>query len=225
MIIKEKLALSGPPKFIVFEGVNGAGKSTLIDSLAQHLTHAGASVVRTFEPGATDLGKRIRPLILEAPKGSVSELAELFLFSADRNQHVEKVIRPAIYQGNTILCDRYFYSTLAFQGYGRGLPMDIITEVSNSAIAGVVPDLVVLLDLDPEEGLRRIRFSQCSVTSTFSKDGGHPKDGFEDEEISFHNRIRSGFLNIAADRPEPFIVLDATRHPKELFEEVVNYLT
>lgn len=198
-------------RFIALEGVNGAGKSTLQKSLADFLNTKGLEVVATREPGATTLGEKLRAIVLGSAKENVTELSEMFLFAADRADHVARVIKPALTRGAVVLNDRYFYSSLAFQGYGRGLDLNVVNQVNELAIQSTFPDLVVLLDLDPASGLTRNAAGQKKTD----------KDTFEDKELAFHKRIREGFLSLAKERKEPFLVIDATQ-PKDLVFEAVR---
>jgi dTMP kinase len=205
--------LTKNPAFIAFEGINGCGKTTLHRLVSQHLRAAGAAVVDTREPGGTELGKEIRKLVLEWPGEKKSDRAELLLFAADRAEHVDKVISPALSRGDTVLCDRYLYSTITFQGHGRGINRQWIDQANALATQGVVPDLVILLDIDPTLALQRI----ASRT-------GNGRDSFEDEELEFHARIRRGFLECADTLPAPFLVLDATASPEQLFAQCITVL-
>jgi len=199
--------------FLVLEGVNGAGKTTLQLKILDYLKQSGRQTVSTREPGATLIGKTIRSLLLDKKEECLSNLAELFLFAADRAEHVAKVIAPAIESRSLVVSDRYYYSTIAFQGYGRGLDLSLLKQINDTAIAGVYPDFVVLLDLSAEEGLRRAEGRQ--------KAGGtEDYDTFEQEAKDFHNRIRNGFLTIAEEYPEPFLVVDASKSPDEIFAKV-----
>lgn len=211
LIDSKSIKLSSKANFIVLEGVNGAGKSTLQRRLAESLRAAGKEVVSTFEPGDTPLGKTLRTLLLTPEAEKKSHLAELFLFAADRAEHVAKVINPSLEKGIWVISDRYTYSLAAFQGYGRGLDLNIIHKVNEIATAGRVPDLVILLDLPVEEGLRRTK-------------GRGGEDAFEDELVQFHERIRSGFLEMARTAPEPFLLVDATKSADEVFNAVMQTL-
>lgn len=181
--------------------------------VSAHLRSHGTAVVDTREPGGTELGKEIRKLVLEWNGDKKSDRAELLLFAADRAEHVDKVITPALKNGNTVLCDRYLYSTITFQGHGRGIDRSWIDQANTLATQGVAPDLVILLDLDPTVALRRI----ASRT-----DNG--RDSFEDEEVDFHARIRRGFLECSDTLPVPFLVLDATATPDRLFAQCCTVL-
>lgn len=202
--------------FIVLEGVNGAGKTTLQTRLADFIKSKGHKAVITREPGSTALGKTLRSLVLEHPKEAPCEMAELFIFAADRAQHVDRVIRPATERGEWVISDRYLYSTVAFQGYGRGIDQNIVTQITKLAVSGVYPDLVLLLDLDAAAGLRRTQ-----------KRGTEPaagEDKFEKETLEFHKRIREGFLTIAQQSQQAFAVLDASKTPDQIFEAARPYL-
>lgn len=183
--------------FLVVDGVNGAGKSTFIRRLVQHLEERGVTPTVTREPGGTPLGSVLRPLLLESR--GVAPLAELFMFAADRAQHVATLIRPALAAGRAVISDRYYYSTTAFQGYGRGLPLERVEAINALAIDGCLPDLLLLLDLDPAEGLRRTR----------SRQSNGEEDRIEHEELAFHHRLRDGFLDLARRCREPCLVIDA----------------
>lgn len=177
-----------PGLFIVFEGVEGSGKTTQIDRLEDWLmTVQSAPVVRTREPGGTDLGTQIRSLLLDVKsRDPISDRAELLLFAADRAQHVDQLIRPKLESGAIVLCDRFTMSTIAYQGYGRGLDVEIIQHLNAIATAGIVPDLTIWLDLDPAVGLRR------------AHDRGvvNRMDG---ESLEFHRQVRQGYCAVAAE--------------------------
>ncbi|MER3448407.1 MAG: dTMP kinase [Chloroflexota bacterium] len=197
--------------FIVFEGPEGSGKSTQLRLLYRRLRRAGLDVVCTREPGGTPLGERLRRLLKGMP-GSESLVAEaeLFLFLAARAQLVRAVIRPALAEGRVVLCDRYSPSTIAYQAYGRGLPLAQVTEADRLATGGLWPDLVVLLDLPVEVGLARR--------------GRREADRFEAEELEFHRRVRAGYLESARAGETGFagrwLVLDAQAPPRELARKV-----
>lgn len=197
--------------FLVIDGVNGAGKSTLLTRLASYLTAAGFPFVQTREPGATALGQKLRPLLLANDEKN-SILAELFLFAADRAEHVQKLILPTLQKQQLVLSDRYYYSTYAFQGFGRQIDLELINSITNIAIAGVRPDLLLLLDLDPAEGLRRTK-KRNSTSATADV------DNFEREELAFHTRLRQGFLDIAQRCPEPVAILDGAQTPEMVWQQ------
>jgi dTMP kinase len=205
--------LTKRPAFIAFEGINGCGKTTLHKKVSEYLKSRSLQTVDTREPGGTELGKEIRKLLLEWTGAKKSERTELLLFAADRAEHIDTLIKPSLANGAWVLCDRYIYSTMAFQGDGRGIKKEWIDQAIALATQGLTPDLVVLLDLDPSVALSRI-----------SKRTDNGKDSFEDEELSFHARIRKGFLTCADTLPVPFLVLDATQSPEELFKQTCGVL-
>ena len=168
----------------------------------------GHSVLQTREPGGSELGREIRELLLRSSSSALHPRSELFLFLADRAQHVEQVIRPALESGKTVLCDRYIYSTLAYQGYGRGLPLAPLQQCNELAVSGLLPDLVLLLDADPEVGLRRAKQRE---SESGEKDNWNR---FEEEKLQFHSKLRQGFLTMAESEPQLFVILDADT-PKE----------
>ena len=195
--------------FVTVEGVEGAGKSTLLGLLAGEFERRALPFVRTREPGGCALGARIRPLLLDV-SSRVDERAELFLFLADRAQHVAETIRPALQRGAWVLCDRYADSTIAYQGYGRGMDVETLQRLNDYATGGLWPDKTLLLDLPVETGLSR-------ALARNGREGLTESEGrFEAEEQAFHQRIREGFLARAERWPERFCVLDARLSPEEL---------
>ncbi len=202
------------PAFIVFEGVNGAGKSTLLKKCNDYLTTGGRTVLTTREPGDGEFGQKVREIVLGQDEANkLHPLTELFLFAADRTEHVVRTIQPALATSQVVLCDRYYYSTEAFQGYGRELCLNTVRSINQTAIQGLRADLVVLIDLDPLEGLRRTRSRQ-------DPNGAADADSFENEDLDFHHRLRDGFLEIAENTTEPFLVLDGTLSSENLFAEL-----
>jgi len=169
--------------FITFEGGEGCGKSTHSKILKKYLEGRGYKVVRTFEPGATPAGKIIRKMLLKDHK-FMSKYAELFLFAADRMEHVERVIKPALQKNRIVISDRYIDSTTAYQSGGRGLPQKMVEDINKISSQGIVPDLTFLLDIPPLEGLKRGTKYTC-------------KDKFESEKIGFHDKVRSMYLELA----------------------------
>jgi dTMP kinase len=197
--------------FVVFEGGEGAGKSTQVGLLASVLSSGGRDVVVTREPGATDVGARIRRLVLD--KGDApSPRAEALLYAADRAHHVATVVRPALARGAIVISDRYVDSSLAYQGAGRTLPVQEISWLSSWATGGLKPDLVVLLDVDPDVGLGRV------------DSRGEGADRLESESRSFHERVRYAFLDLAAADPKRYLVLDASRPAEEIGAAVTDRL-
>lgn len=203
--------------FVTLEGIEGAGKSTLMNLLVQELEKRGLPFVRTREPGGCGLGSRLRPLLLDV-SSSLDSRAELFLFLADRAQHVAEIIRPALERGEWVLCDRYADSTIAYQGYGRGMDADRLQAFNDYATGGLWPERTLLLDLPVEQGLQRARARN-------GREGLSRSEGrFEAEELAFHERIREGFLVRAARWPERFRVLDARLTPEEILKQALKAL-
>ena len=195
--------------FITFEGGEGAGKTTLIDRVFETLTTKGHSVVRTLEPGGTSLGREIRELLLHQKTSPVCSQSELFLFLADRAQHVQELIMPALEEGKIVLCDRFNDSTLAYQGAARSLNIELLQGLCLAATDGLVPDLTLFLDLDPSVGLKRAQ----------QKDA---HDRLEQEDLTFHHKVREAFLFLAKEEPERFHVIDAEMDVKTVFEKAMK---
>ncbi|MDX6204346.1 MAG: dTMP kinase [Frankiales bacterium] len=195
----------GSGLFVAFEGGEGAGKSTQVQLLAQWLTSLGHEVVTTHEPGGTPVGARLRALLLDRDTTGLSPRAEALLYAADRAAHVDSVVLPALMRGAVVVTDRYIDSSVAYQGAGRVLPAIEVRELSEWATDGLLPQLTVLLDIDPAIGLRR--FSE-------------PADRIESESLEFHRRVRAGFLGIAAQRPDRYLVLDATLPMDQVFSAI-----
>jgi len=192
---------------ITFEGIDGSGKSTQIGLLAKALEAAGQSVLVTRQPGGCELGKTLRAILLSMDSRNLDHRAELFLYLADRAQHVAEVIHPALQAGKVVLCDRFTDSTIAYQGYGRGLDVALLTRLNDVAVNGTWPQCTLLLDLDPEQGLRRT-LARDLRAGTASAEGR-----FEAEELEFHCRVRAGYLALAAIQPKRFVTIDATPAP------------
>ncbi len=184
--------------FISFEGCEGCGKSTQAKLLAANLQQRGYSTTLTHEPGGTSLGEELRCCLKRAREGAISPEAELLLFAAARAQLTLDVILPALEKNRIVICDRYSDSTVAYQGYGRGLDLDTIAAVNLTATRGLSPDVVVLLDMDPSGALARKRL---------------PRDRFEHEGLEFHQRVRDGYLKLAQAEPARWLVLDASNPP------------
>ena len=185
--------------FITFEGPEGSGKSTQIRLLAEFLRTRGFSVEVVREPGGTPIGDQIRHVLHDTANTAMSPAAEVLLYSASRAQLVAERIRPAIGSGHVVLCARYADSTMAYQGYGRGLDVDMLEELTTIATEGVTPDLTLLLDLDVTRGLSRRR------------DEGEEMNRLDQESVAFHERVRSGYHRLAAAEPARWVVIDADR--------------
>ena len=193
--------------FVTFEGLDGSGKTTQAERLAARLATEGIEVVATREPGGTELGEKVRDLVLHG--GHVSPWAEALLYAAARAQHVDEVIRPALGQGASVVCDRYLDSSVAYQGVGRELGLDRVLELNLAAVGGLLPDRTFLLALDVAEISGRL-------------DREH--DRLERESEEFHARAAEGYRELAERFPERIVVLDATRPADELAEEVYGAL-
>ncbi len=192
--------------FITFEGGEGSGKSVQARALYRKLSRLAIPVVLTHEPGVTSLGKKIARWLKWGRDMGISPMAELLLFNVSRAQLATEVIKPDLESGKVVICDRYADSTTAYQSYGRGLDLAMVKAVNNAAIQGLNPDLTVLLDLPVEAGLAR-------------KKGKKP-DRFEQEDIAFHQRVREGYLKLAAAEPQRWLVVDASQS-KEKIAEVI----
>ena len=194
--------------FITFEGADGCGKTTQLNLLKDFLEKEGYEVIVTREPGAKGLGEKLREILLHYD-GEVSNRCESFLFLADRAQHIDMIITPAIEEGKIVLCDRHTDSTVAYQGYGRCLDLEQINNLNNIATAGVKPDLTYVFDIDIETSMTRV---------------GKDKDRMESAGADFFNRVRQGYLEIAKQEPQRVKVIDATKSINEVFENVKKYI-
>lgn len=194
--------------FIVLEGIEGSGKSTLLNALAAALRRAGDDVIVTREPGGTPAGDAVRDIFLNKTI-EISPLTEVLLVNAARAQHVAELIRPALSAGRTVLCDRFIDSTLAYQGYARGLNLTVLREICDVAAAGTQPDMTLLLDL-PVSSARGRLLHRASTA-----------DRIEREDDAFHERVRQGFLTVARGSPR-HRVIDAARPPERVLEEALE---
>lgn len=194
--------------FITFEGVDGCGKTTQMDLLAKYLQTQGYEVVITREPGAKGLGEKIREILLHYD-GEVSSKAESFLFLADRAQHIDKIVNPAIENGKIVLCDRHTDSTIAYQGYGRGVNIDKLRMLNNLATGDRKPDITFVFDIDIETSMSRV---------------GQEKDRMESSGVEFFNNVRKGFLEIAKQEPERVKVINSDKSIDEIHREVLEYI-
>jgi dTMP kinase len=199
----------GRGRFITIEGPDGSGKTTQVERLAERLRSAGHDVLVTREPGGTRLGEQLREILLARHGGvePTDALTDAFLFEAARRQLVRQVIRPALADGSIVVCGRYSDSTLAYQGYGAGAPLDVLRAIDAAATDGLRPNLTILLDLPVEVGLAR---KGPDETTRFEAE----------QDVAFHRRVRTGFLALAADEPDRFAVVDATFPVDEVADEV-----
>lgn len=200
--------------FITFEGGDGTGKSTQIRLLERHLIAQGKTCLTTREPGGTSLGQLLRQVLLESGNRPINSPTELFLYLADRAQHVHEVITPAISQGKIVLSDRHTDSTVAYQGYGRGFDLQLLLALNKVASEGLIPDITFLLDCPVQLALSR--------TVRRSSDAAELKsnDRFESENLEFHEKVRQGFLELARAEPARFYIIDASRSEQQVFAAV-----
>ena len=194
---------------ISLEGIEGSGKTTQSRMLAEHLRRAGHQVVETVEPGGTRIGLKVRELLLEPEHTEMHHLTELLLYNAARVQHLQEVILPAIERGEIVVTDRFSDSTMAYQGFGRGIDPQLIASIDSIATGGLKPDLTLLLDTDVESGLSRNRSAQ-------------KVDRFELEEVAFHERVRKGFIQIATHEPGRVRIIDCGEGIGRVHQEVVK---
>lgn len=206
-------AMSGV--FITFEGIEGSGKSTQIHLLEESLKRRNLDLLLTREPGGTAIGEKIRSILLDAAHAGMAPVAELLLYAASRNQHVEEVIRPALGKGRVVLCDRYADATAAYQGAARNIDPDVIADLYQIATGGLAPDLTLLLDCPEDMGLGRARARNSRDPSSCNA------DRFEREELDFHRRVREGYLAIARAEPNRVVVVDSTKEKTALHAEIV----
>jgi len=200
--------------FISLEGIEGSGKSTQIKRAGNFLDKRGIDRCLTREPGGTDIGRRIRSILLDPRNVNLDPLAELLLYMADRAQHLSQVVKPALAEKRIVLCDRYFDATVAYQGVARELDMDMIFLLHRQAFHDLKPDLTFLLDLEPAEGLERA-WQQI--------DGGGretTETRFEKEKIVFHEKVREGYLSLARQEPERFRIIDAARDEAGVWKQI-----
>lgn len=192
--------------FVTFEGADGCGKTTQLNLLANYLRDMGYDVVITREPGAIGLGEKVREILLNY-EGEVSDRCESFLFLADRAQHIDMIVNPAVENGKIVLCDRHIDSSVAYQGYGRGLDIERINNLNMLATNGKRPDLTIIFDIDVETSMSRV---------------GVEKDRMESAGCEFFDRVRAGYLEIAKAEPQRVKVVDAMRSIEEIYVDVVK---
>lgn len=194
--------------FITFEGADGCGKTTQLNLLKDYLTAKGYAVILTREPGGKGLGEKIREILLNYD-GKVADRCESFLFLADRAQNIETIVKPAIESGKIVLCDRHTDSSVAYQGYGRGLDIEQIKMLNNLATGGKQPDLTLVFDVDIETSMQRV---------------GNEKDRMESSGKEFFNRVRNGYLEMAKQEPERLKIVDSTKSIDEVHKRVIEII-
>jgi dTMP kinase len=203
--------------FITFEGIDGCGKSTQAKRLVDRIKEFSLPAVLTLEPGGTRVGQDIRSILLDSRNQALSPLAELLLYAADRAQHVEEVIRPALSQGKWVVCDRFLDATIAYQGYARGQDITLIRTLNEKATCGIWPDVTFLLDCPVEVGLERA-IERNKIL--FQEDQAR----FEREKRAFHEAVRKGYLSMANEDSERFIVVDGTLNQDGLEEAIFEHI-
>jgi dTMP kinase len=199
------------PKFITFEGCEGSGKSTQAKLLKEHLGRLGHKVILTREPGGTELAEEIRKVILSGNRIE-DTLTEFLLISAARRDHMLNKIKPALADGSFVICDRFFDSSLAYQGFARGLDLELMQSIKTLTIDGFQPDITFLIDIEPSLALERIQ--------KFRSDNNH----YDAMGINFHNSVRNGFLELAEQNPNRICVIDGNKSQEEVFETIINNL-
>ncbi len=205
--------------FITLEGIEGSGKTTQIEHIDRFLRSSGVDLTVTREPGGTLIGRKIRTILLDPQSSEMDPSTELLLYTADRAQHIRQVILPAIDAGKVVLCDRYFDATLVYQGYARGLDIPSIRELHRLMCGGLAPDLTLLFDLSPEEGLARAWKQLHNGERTGSE------SRFEKEAVDFHRKVRQGYLELARSEPGRFQIVDAAQEEEGVREQVFSILT
>ncbi|MBW1912256.1 MAG: dTMP kinase [Deltaproteobacteria bacterium] len=203
--------------FITFEGIEGCGKTTQIKRLKERLSRYGIPLITTLEPGGTRIGRDIRQILLDSRNRTLSPLAELILYAADRAQHIEEVIKPALDQGNWVICDRFFDATVAYQGAARGQDMELISLLNDRVTGGIRPDLTFLLDCPVEIGLERA----LRRNEELPQNG---QDRFEREKLDFHQEVRRGYLELARNDRERFVIADASLTEDDVEQEIFRAL-
>lgn len=196
--------------FITFEGPDGAGKSTQIQLLNDYLKAEGWDTVLTREPGGTPIGEKIRSIILDVENREMNPIAEMLLYAAARAQHVSQLIKPALEEGKIVLCDRFVDSSIAYQGFGRELGVDMVEGVNHFALQGIVPDLTILFAIDPEKGLERGRTRHRGM------------DRLEKEQMDFHKKVYEGFISLSHKYPQRIRIIDANLEIEKIHESVVS---
>ncbi len=204
--------------FITLEGIEGSGKTTQVQNVARWLKLRGIDFVLTREPGGTRIGRAIRRLLLDPASCDLDPVAELLLYNADRVQHIRTLIRPALESGKAVVCDRFFDATLAYQGMARQLGVELVSRLHELVCENLQPDLTLLLDLDPARGLERT-WQQVDAGRR-----NPDETRFEKEKLEFHQRVRAGYLELAAAHPERIKVVDASGTPSRVAERIRKLL-
>jgi len=210
--MEDRLPTTEKGLFISFEGIEGTGKTIQSKLLYEHLIKKGYNVILTEEPGGTKIGLKIRDVLLSVENRGITPVTELLLYNASRAQHVKEVILPALTKGSIVITDRFTDSTIAYQGYGRGIDLELIESLERIVTDGVRPDFTLLLDLDVETGLLRNK-------------GINKTDRLELEDVEFHKRVRNGYLQIAAKEPERIKLVNASEGIREIQGRIIDIVT
>lgn len=197
--------------FITLEGIEGSGKTTQIGRLVEFFEDREIECVTTRQPGGTLIGENIRSILLDPANSALEPLAELLLYMADRAQHINELIRPALKKGKTVVCDRYFDATLVYQGFARGLSIELIRQLHQLLFDDLKPDVTLLLDLSPQVGLKRA----WQQLNNGQRSGDESR--FEAEAVAFHEKVRAGYLELARLEPERFRIIDAAQTQNQVF--------
>ncbi len=204
--------------FISICGVEGAGKTTQLRHISEFLKSTGRNFVMTREPGGTEIGMKIRRILLDPENRDLTPKAELFLYAADRIQHIEQIILPALKEGKIVVTDRFVDSTTVYQGYARGIDLELVEKINELVLNGLKPDLTLLLDISPGVGLARVR-DQFQLGER-----AESESRFEREELVFHEKIRKGFLTLSQKETNRFRIIDADRDPDMVKQDVISVL-
>jgi dTMP kinase len=205
--------------FITLEGTEGAGKTSQVENIVAFLKTRGYECVTTREPGGTAIGRRIRAILLDPANAELDAGAELLLYVADRVQHIRKFIKPHIEAGRVVICDRYFDATLVYQGYARGLDIDLIHKLHALMCGDIHPDLTLLFDLDPRVGLTRA-WQRINGRADYESESR-----FEQETLAFHQKVRDGYLALARQEPDRIKIVDAEKSQKDIAREIETLLS
>jgi dTMP kinase len=205
-----------PGRFVTFEGIEGCGKTTQISRLAERLESEGTPVFVTREPGGTRVGEAIRRIVLDSKTSGLTDEAELLLFYASRGQNIAEKILPALERGDIVISDRFYDASMAYQGYGRGLSVELIARLTDLVCRETRPDVTILLDIDPRTGLARARNRNAA--------GGSNEGRFEDEDLAFYERVRRGYLDLAAREPDRIRVVPANGTIDDVAERIRGVL-
>ena len=204
--------------FITLEGIEGSGKTTQIDYLVAFFEKKGYPCVTTREPGGTVIGNKIRAILLDPECKGMDAKAELLLYMADRAQHIHSLVKPSLAAGKTVLCDRYFDATVVYQGYARGLDIELIKSLHSTLFKDLKPDVTILLDLPPQVGLQRA-WKQLNNGQRSNKEGR-----FEEEKLEFHKRVREGYLELAQAEADRFHVIDAAQEERKVRDSILKII-